>query len=68
MADDNADMRAHPEWFDFTPVPPTLPADLDWKRLPLAIRRDFAELMANPPIMITRKAVPFVLPIKGTSA
>lgn len=60
------DFKAHPEWFDVVALRPNLPNQmmkaLDPKGYQLAM-----DAYINPPLVIVRKPIPFVLPIKGSA-
>lgn len=64
--DDYGDFRTHPQWFDVSPVPKTLPPT-ELKQLNPKLYHDLIQDYINPGIQIKRKPIPFVLPIKGSA-
>lgn len=63
---DIADFHSHPEWFEARPLygrgPATLALPEDAKR-----RLEVLDAIINPPVVIGRKPIPFVLPIRGSA-
>ena len=64
--DNNADFREHPEWFEVRSLYGRGPAT---RALPEDAQRRLEALDAfiNPPVVIGRKPIPFVLPIRGSA-
>lgn len=65
---DREDFLAHPEWFETVAIRSTTPALR--AALPLMTkekRRAVIDNLVNSLILIRRKPVPFVLPIKGSA-
>lgn len=60
------DLREHPEWFLITEVRSRFP-DPEFKDKYPQAYRDMVERCINPPVTISRKPVPFVLPIRGSA-
>lgn len=67
-AKDLKDFREHPEWFEATPLYGTSPAILAALPLMTVEQREGAlHRLTNPPVVVQRKPIPFVLPIKGSA-
>jgi hypothetical protein len=63
------DYREHPEWFTVKSLDPS-PAHLallSCENLNSCHRDEIISRITNPPVMITRKPIPFVLPIRGSA-
>lgn len=63
MAADHEDFAAHPEWFTLEPFKPSTPEN--FSDLPTAVRDQIVAWLTNPPVVLRRKPVPFVLRIRG---
>lgn len=68
-ARDLVDLRKHPEWFEVQPLcpDPLVYAELYKRTNNAQARRDLQDQLINPPVVITRKPTPFVLPIRGSA-
>lgn len=65
--DDYADFREHPEWFYVEPIQVFLKPNEMLKEINPAAYDEAMHLYVNPPVVIRRKPVPVVLPIKGSA-